>query len=61
MDQSNLIENMVKFNNKSKPKTKEGMAKKQSTFDIVNSLYEGGELTLNGFRSGIFPIHQQTY
>ena len=41
MDQSNLIENMVKFNNKSKPKTKEGTAKKQSTFDSVNSLYEG--------------------
>ena len=24
MDQTNLVENMVKFNNKSRPKTKEG-------------------------------------
>ena len=41
MDQSNLLENMVKFNNKSKPKTKEGKVKKQNTFDSVNVLFEG--------------------
>ena len=32
---------MVKFNNKSKPKTKEGKAKKQNTFNSINALYEG--------------------
>ena len=53
MDQSNLLENMVNFNNKSKPKTKEGKAKKQNAFDSVNALYEGRELTLNALRSGI--------
>ena len=58
MDQSNLLDNMVKFNNKSKPKTKEGKAKKQNTFDSVNALYKGWELTLNAFRSGILPIKQ---
>ena len=41
MDQSNLLENMVKFDNKSKPKTKEGKVKKQNTFDSVNALFEG--------------------
>ena len=56
MDQTNLLENMVKFNNKSRPKTKEGKGKKQNTFDSVNALYEGRELTLNTFRSRIFPI-----
>ena len=56
MDQTNLLENMVKFNNKSKPKTKEGKNKKQNTFDRVNSLYEGCEVTLNSFRSKLFPI-----
>ena len=56
MDQSNLLAYMVKFNNKSKPKTKEGKAVKQNTFDSVNALYEGRELALNDFRSGIFPI-----
>ena len=56
MDQSNLLENVVKFNNKYKPKTKEGNAKKHNTFYSVNALYEGRELTLNTFRSGIFSI-----
>ena len=58
MDQSNLLENIVKFNNKSKPKTKEGKAKKPNTFDSVNAPYEGWELTLNIFISGIFPIKE---
>ena len=56
MDQINLLENVIKLNNKSKPRTKEGKAKKQNTFDSVNALYERRELTLNAFRSGIFPI-----
>ena len=47
---------MVKFNDKSKPKRKEGKDKKQNTFDRVNALCEGRELTLNAFRSGTFPI-----
>ena len=56
MDQSNLSENIVKSNNKSKSKTKEGKAKKQNTLDSVNVLDEGRELNLNAFRSEIFPI-----
>ena len=53
-DQSNLLENMVEFSNKSKQKNKESTDKKQNTFDSVNALYEGRELTLNAFKSGIF-------
>ena len=56
MDQSNLLLNMVKFNSKSKPKTKGGKVKKQNTFDSINALFEDRELTFNDFRSGIFPI-----
>ena len=41
MDQSNLLENMVKFNNKSEPKAKEVNDKKQ------NTLYKDWKLTLN--------------
>ena len=37
-------ENIVKLDNKFKSKTKEGLAKKQNTFDSVNALYEGVEL-----------------
>ena len=40
MDQTNLLEKMVNFNNKSRPKTKEGKHKKQNTFDSANTLDE---------------------
>ena len=53
MDQSNLLENMVEFNNKSRPRTKEGKGK--NTYESVNALYEGQELTLNTFKRRIFP------
>ena len=53
MDQTNLLENMGKINNKSRLKTKEGKDKKQNAF------YEGRELTLNAFRSGIFLIKEK--
>ena len=32
--------------------------KKQNTFDSMNALYEGWELILNAFRSGIFPTKE---
>ena len=41
---------MVEFNNKSRPKNKEDKTKNR------DALYEGRELTLNAFESGIFPI-----
>ena len=55
MDQSNLLENMVQLNNKTRPK-KRRKWKKNNNFDCINALYEGLEITLNAFRSGIFPI-----
>ena len=57
-DQTYLLENIIKFN-KSRPKTKEGKDKKRNTFDSVSALYEDRELTLNAFRSGIFPIKEK--
>ena len=59
MNQTNLLENMVKYNNKSRPKTKEGKDEKRNTFDSVNALCEGRELTLSVFRRGIFPIKEK--
>ena len=55
MDQTNLLENIIKFNNKSKPVTKEGKDKKRNIFDSENTLSEGRELTLNAIKSRIFP------
>ena len=59
MDRTNLLENMVKINNKSRPKTKEGKDKKQNAYDSISALYEGWELTLDAFRSGIFSMKEK--
>ena len=55
MDQNNLLNNMLEFNDKSRPKTKEDKSKKSNTYKSVNVLYKGRELTLNAFQSGISP------
>ena len=47
---------MVEFSDKPRPKTKESKNKKRDTYEGVNALYEGRKLTLNAFKSGIFPI-----
>ena len=49
-DQSNLLENVIQFNNNFKSKIIEQKNKKLNTFDNVNALYEGWELTLNTFQ-----------
>ena len=59
MDQTNALENMVRFDNKSRLKTKEGKDKKWITFDSGSTLYEGRKLTINAFRSRTFPKQHQ--
>ena len=54
-DQNNLLENKVEFNNTFRPKSNK-VKVKRNIFDRVNALYEGRELTLNAFKSGIFPV-----
>ena len=53
MDQSNLLENIVIFNNKSIPRLRSG---KKEIPDSAYALYQGLDLTLNAFKSGIFTI-----
>ena len=55
-DKSNLLKNIVEFNDKSRPRTKEDKDKKRETYESIYALYEGGKLTLNAFRNEIFPI-----
>ena len=43
MNQSYLLENLVEFSKKSKPRTREGKDKKRNAFESVNALYEGRE------------------
>ena len=59
MNQTNLLKAMVKFSNKSTPKTNEGKNKRRNAVDSVTALYQGRELTLNAFRSGIFLIKEK--
>ena len=56
MDQSNLLQNLAEFNGKSRPRTIKDKDKKRNTFESVNALYKGRELTLSAFKRGIFPI-----
>ena len=55
-NQSNLLETLVKFNNRSRPKNKEHNDKKRDTYESAYALYEGPELTLNAFKNRIFLI-----
>ena len=59
MDQSNLVENMAEFNNKIRPKKKKRRERNKillTLSSLRSTLYEGQELTVNAFRSGIFQI-----
>ena len=55
-DQSNLLKNIVECKNEFRPRTIEGKDIKRDTYKSVYGLYEGRELTLNAFKSRIFPI-----
>ena len=57
MDQTNLLEKLVNFNSKFRPKTKESKDKKQNSVSI-SDLHKGRELTLNALRSEIFLIKE---
>ena len=54
-DQSNLLKNMVEFDNKSRPKNKE-VKDEKDTYESAYALYKGRELTHDVFKNGIFPI-----
>ena len=49
---------MAKFNNKSRPISKEENEEKD-TYESAYALYEGRKLTLSAFKSGIFPIKEK--
>ena len=40
-DQTNLLQDIVEFNDKSRPRSKEGKIKKRDTYEIAYTLYEG--------------------
>ena len=54
--QSNLLNSISKFKDKDRPESKKEKEEKSSTYESVNDLDEGRELTLNTFISDIFPL-----
>ena len=50
------MENILQFNSKVGAKSNAHKEKKSNAFESVNAYYEGRELTLNAFKSGIFPL-----
>ena len=60
MKQANLLENILDFSNKSRPRSKNDKEKKkQNTLDSINALFEGRESILNAFRTKIFSIKEK--
>ena len=58
IDKINLLNNLAEFNEKSRPRATEGKDKERNTLESANALYEGQELILTAFRSGILPIKE---
>ena len=55
MSEINLLKKLVEFNNEFNPRTTEDKDKKR-TYETAYAIYEGRELTLNVFKSGMCPI-----
>ena len=55
-EQADLLESILSFNNKTKPRSDEDKNKKSDVFDSAKNFYEGRGLLLNAFKSGLFPL-----
>ena len=58
--QSNLVEYIMNFNNKTRPKTKDDKKNKKYILNSAENLYYGRELVINAFKSGLFPLKSTT-
>ena len=54
-----ILENILGFSNKSRPRSKKDKKSTTNTLDSINALSEGRELILNSFRNGIFSMKQK--
>ena len=56
-EQSNLAEYILNFNNKTRPKYKDHEKnKKKNVRNSAQNLYNGRELVINAFKSGLFSL-----
>ena len=54
--QSNVLDVILNFNDKVRPRSKADKKKNINTYESANAFYEVRGLTLNVFKSGIFPL-----
>ena len=55
-----LVEYILNFSNKARPKNRDDKKNKKNVFNIANNLYEGRKLVINAFKSGLFPLKSTT-
>ena len=55
-EQVDLLENILNFNDNTNPKSNEDKNKTNDVFGSAKNLYEGREVILNAFKSGLFPL-----
>ena len=55
-----LVEYILNFSNKARPKNEDDKKNKKNVFNIANNLYEGRKLVINAFKSGLFPLKSTT-
>ena len=54
--QSSLLNTILDFNSKGRPRSKAHKEKNNNTYESANALYEGWEINLNAFKSRIFLL-----
>ena len=59
-EQSDLVEYILNFNNKTRPKNKDDKKNKTNILNSAENLYYGTELVINAFKSGLFPLKSTT-
>ena len=57
-DQNSLVNEIVRFNSGTRPKTSEKRQNKKDTFENLKALYEGRQKVIEAFQSGIFSINK---
>ena len=59
-EQTDLVEYILNFNNKARPKNKDYKNNKRNFLNTAKKFYEGRELIINAFKSELFPLKSTT-
>ena len=59
-EQSDLVEYILNFNNKTRPKNKDDKKKQKNILNSTQNLYYGREVVVNAFKNGLFRLKSTT-